>query len=176
MPNDQQYHIRVRRGHHQRLRFWFAPVDDRIMNARADWLDDAELSCDNLCTKELFYPFIRKYYPGKFEWKNELNLMPIDSVLAMTNECRHVAKLLKKNYHDPRLKAYKRHYSIDLLVTEDEYERLYANAPAAAKEKAVEDHADVIIEFYKTVCDYLEETVKEYAPKGFHSIAIYAPH
>ena len=87
---EDRYRIRVRRGHHKKLRFWFAPVSEKIMNADADWLSDAELSCDNLPTKQLFYPFIKKYYPGEFLWKNELNLMPFDNVRAMTREVRKV--------------------------------------------------------------------------------------
>ncbi|MDO4620726.1 MAG: hypothetical protein Q4B09_08910 [Lachnospiraceae bacterium] len=174
--SDETYHIRVRRGHHKRLRFWFAPVDDKIMNARADWLDDAELSCDNICAKEMLYPLIRKHFPGEFQWRTELNLMPFENALKMAKELKNVAKLLKRNYDDPRLTAYKKHFSIDLLVNADEYEEKYAHATTLAKKQAVEERVDLIVEFYRTVADYLEKTVAEYEPKGFHSFAIYAPH
>ena len=87
---ENRYRIRIRRGHNRKLRFWFAPVSEKIMNADADWIEEAELSCDNLATKQLFFPFIEKYYPGEFEWRNELNLMPFENVRAMTREVRKV--------------------------------------------------------------------------------------
>ena len=173
---DGTYHIRIKNGHSKRLRFWFAPVSDKIMNARADWLDDAELSCDNICAKELVYPFIKKHFPGEFKWRNELNLMPFENALAMAREMRRVSKLLRRNYNDPRLNSYKRRFSIDLLVSEQEYEERYANASAREKKAAVEEHIDVVIEFYTVIADYIEDTAEEYAPKDFNAIAIYAPH
>ncbi len=174
--SDDHYHIRVKKGHHKRLRFWFAPVSPKIMNADADWLEDAELSCDNICTKELFYPFIQKYFPGDFQWRNEINLMPFANVLEMTEEVRKVSALMRKNYNDPRLRRYKKNFAIDLLVNAEEYEEKYMDAPESVRFAAIEEHKDVIIEFYDKICDYLEETVKTYKPKGFDAIAICAPH
>ena len=175
MPDDV-YHIKIKNGHNKRLRFWFAPVSDKIMNARADWLDDAELSCDNISTKELVYPFIKKHFPGEFKWRNELNLMPFENALAMAREMRRVSKLMKRNFTDPRLASYKRRITIDLLVSEQEYEERFANASERQKRAAVADHIGVVTEFYTAIADYIEDTVEEYEPKGFHSIAIYAPH
>ncbi len=174
--SEEHYHIRVKRGHQRRLRFWFAPVSPAIMNADADWLDDAELSCDNICTKELFYPFIEKHFPKEFKWRNELNLMPFANVLDMTTEVRKVCAAMKKNYHNPKLARYKKNFAIDLLVNAEEYEIHYLDASESEREAAIEEHKDVIIEFYTKICDYLEETVKEYKPQGFDAIAIYAPH
>ncbi len=173
---EKHYHIRVRKGHQRRLRFWFAPVSPKIMNADADWLEDAELSCDNICTKELFYPFIEKHFPGEFKWKNEINLMPFANVLEMTEEVRKVAGLLEKNYNDPRLRKYKQNFAIDLLVNAEEYDEKYVDATEAECLKGIEEHKDVIIEFYLKICDYLEETINTYKPQGFDAIAICAPH
>ena len=173
---ENRYRIRVRRGHNRKLRFWFAPVSDKIMNADADWLEDAELSCDNLAAKQLFFPFIQKYYPGEFEWRNELNLMPFENVRAMTKEVRKVVKLMRKNYADPRLARYKRHFSIDLVVDSEEYEEKYAEAPDFVREKGIEENKEVICEFYLTLSNWLDKTMDKYEPLGFRHIAIFAPH
>ena len=174
--SDKTYHIKMKRGHHKRLRFWFCPVNDKIMNADQDWPEEAELSCDNICTKELFFPFIRKYYPGEFLWKNELNLMPFEDVRAMIKEVRKVARLMKRNFSDPRLKKYIRNIDIDLLVDSEEYEEKYMNASDPARRRAVEEHADVIIEFYNRLCDWLEKSMDRYEPEGWSYMAIFAPH
>ena len=173
---EQRYRIRVRRGHNKKLRFWFAPVSEKIMNADADWLEDAELSCDNLATKQLFFPFIKKYYPGEFLWRNELNLMPFENVRAMTREVRKVVKLMRKNYSDPRLMRYKRFFSIDLIVDSDEFEEKYMDAPEYVREKAIEENKEVICEFYLTLSNWLDKTMDKYEPMGFTAIAIFAPH
>ena len=47
---EERYRIRMKRGHHKKLRFWFCPVNEKIMNADADWLEDAELSCEHRAT------------------------------------------------------------------------------------------------------------------------------
>ena len=60
-----EYHIRVKRGHHARLRFWFDPMSDDIWNGDADLIMEDELSCDNICTHELFFPIIERFFPGE---------------------------------------------------------------------------------------------------------------
>lgn len=175
MP-EESYHIRVRKGHQRRLRFWFAPISQAILDADADWLEDEELSCDNICTHELFYPFIQKHFPGEFKWRNEINVMPFSNVHDMVKEVRFVAKALDQNYHDHRLAPYKKNFAIDLLVNAEEYDAKYATASEAEKNAAVEKHKGVIIEFYNKICDYLDEVCKKYEPKGFLGIAICAPH
>jgi len=169
------YRIRMKRGHSRRLRFWFAPVSERIMNADADWLEDAELSVDSICCKELFFPFIEKYLPDKFLWHNELNLMPFGNVLDMVKEVRRVASMMKKNYNDPRLLPYKSHIALDLLMSSEEYEARYSASPEAEKQRAIEEHIGVAIEFYERLCKWLEDTVRRYEPLGFNAIAIFAP-
>ncbi len=173
---DGAYRIRMKRGHSKRLRFWFCPVNDKIMNADQDWPEEAELSCDHLCTKQLFYPFIKKYYPGEFQWKNELNLMPFDNVRAMIREVRKVTKLMKRNFNDPRLRPYKKRIEIDLLVDSDEYEEKYMTASDLVRRQAVEEHAGVVIEFYTRLCDWLEKSMDRYEPQGYKYMAIFAPH
>lgn len=174
--SEDRYHIRMKKGHNRRLRFWFCPVNDKIMNADQDWPEEAELSCDNICTRTLFFPFIRKYYPGEFEWKNELNLMPFDNVRAMIREVRKVARVMKRNFNDPRLKKYTRNIDIDLLVDSEEYEEKYMSAPDSVRRQAVEEHADVVIEFYTRLTDWLEKTMDQYEPEGYQYMAIFAPH
>ena len=101
---EERYRIRMKRGHHKKLRFWFCPVNEKIMNADADWLEDAELSCEHRATRQLFYPFIKKYFPGEFLWKNELNLIPMKNVRMLEKELRACIRLLKDGkLDDPRL-------------------------------------------------------------------------
>ena len=83
-----EYRIRVKRGHHARLRFWFDPMSDDIWNGDADLIMEDELSCDNICTHELFFPIIERFFPGEFRWRNELNLMPMEDVKDMIDEIR----------------------------------------------------------------------------------------
>lgn len=175
MP-EKTFQIRVRRGHVRRLRFGFCPVNEKIMNADADWPENEELCCDTICTRELFFPFIEKYYKGKFKFRNELNVMPFGDVAAMSAEVRRVQKMLKDNYSDPYLDQYKKNFAIDLLVDGDEYDQKYLEASDAEKEKGVEEHVDVICTFYGKICDYLEDEVKRLSPKGFNAMAIWAPH
>lgn len=174
--SEESYHIRVRKGHQSRLRFWFAPVSREIMNADADWLEKEELSCDNICTHELFYPFIQKHFPGEFKWRNEINIMPFSNVREMVHEVRSVSRALENDYHNPRLIPYKKNFAIDLLVNAEEYDAKYSAASDSVKIAAVEEHKEVIIEFYKKICDYLDSMCTEYEPKGFLGIAICAPH
>lgn len=176
MAREDGYRIRMKRGHSRKLRFWFCPVNDKIMNADQDWDEDSELSCDNICTKELFFHFIKKYYPGEFLWKNELNLMPFDNVRAMINEVRKVTRALGKNYHNPKLKKYKKNFDIDLLVDSAEYEEKYMSATDSERQRAVEEHVDVIIEFYTRLCNWLEKSMDKYEPLGYNNMAIFAPH
>ncbi len=174
--SENMYRIRMRRGHHKRLRFGFCPVNDRIMNADQDWPEEAELSCDTICTRELFFPFIEKYYPDEFKWRNELNLMPFDNVRAMIREVRRVTRVMKRNWNDPRLRKYKRYIEIDLLVDSEEYEEKYMQASDAVRKRAVEEHSQVVTDFYTRLCDWLEKTMDEYEPEGYKYMAIFAPH
>ena len=50
------------------------------------------------------------------------------------------------------------------------------NAPDAVRRQAVEEHAGVVIEFYTRLCDWLEKTMDQYEPEGYHNMAIFAPH
>ncbi len=175
MP-EESYHIRVRKGHQRRLRFWFAPISQAILDADADWLEDEELSCDNICTHELFYPFIEKHFPGEFKWRNEINIMPFSNVHDMVKEVRSVTESLEKDYRNPRLAPYKKNFAIDLLVNGEEYDEKYATASESEKMAAVESHKGVITEFYTKICDYLDEMCSTYEPKEFLGIAICAPH
>ncbi len=169
------YRIRMKRGHSRRLRFWFAPVSEKIMNADADWLEEAELSVDNICCRELFFPFIVKYLPGEFKWRNELNLMPFGNVRDMTKEVRKVAAMMKKNFNDPKLAPYKTGITLDLLMSAEEYESRYSGASEAEKQRAIKQYSGVVVEFYERLCRWLDNTVDRYEPMGFNAIAIFAP-
>ena len=173
---EDHYHIRVKKGHVKRLRFWFAPISQKILDADADWLEEEELSCDNICTRELFYPILKKHFPGEFQWHNEINVMPFKNVRGLIRETRAVCHALEYNYDDPRLRSYKRTFAIDLLVNAEEYDEKYATASESEKKKAVEEHKDVLIEYYSAICDYLDDICSRYEPKGFLGIAICAPH
>ncbi len=172
---EKQIEIRASRGHVKNLRFWFAPVSEAILNADADWLEDEELSCDNLCMHELFMPFIRRFFKGTFRWRNEINLMKFKDVRKMTAEIRRISDLLESDYDHPDLTYYKKNYSIDLLVSREEYARTYLEASDAARQAAVREHVGVITAFYLTIADYLDEMTDRYKPLGFHAIAICAP-
>ncbi len=174
--SEDTFHIPIRKGHHKKLRFWFAPISQAIMDADADWLENEELSCDNICTRELFYPFIEKFFPGEFKWRNEINIMPFDRIHGMIEEVRKVVKTLTKDYYDPTLLPYKQGFAIDLLVSPEEYDEKYVDAPDSITRTAIEDHKSVIIDFYTGIADYLDEICDRYEPEGFLGVAICAPH
>ena len=80
-----------------------------------------------------------------------------------------------KTYSDAVEEFYKKNYSIDLLVSREEYARTYLEASDAARQAAVREHVGVITAFYLTIADYLDEMTDRYKPLGFHAIAICAP-
>ena len=171
-----EYRIRVKRGHHARLRFWFDPMSDDIWNGDADLIMEDELSCDNICTHELFFPIIERFFPGDFRWRNELNLMPMEDVKDMIDEIRDLIDILDAgDIKNKRLNYLREGYAVDLLVPEDEYMENYYGRPQRVQVQGVIDHLHVISEFYQTIADYLDEMVDKYEPKGFKYIAISAP-
>ena len=172
---EPQYRIRTKRGHSSRLRFWFDPVSKDILNGDADLIYPDELSCDNICMHDLFFPFIEKNFPGRFLFKNELNLMPFENVRNMSEDIRRISSLLLTDYENPVLKRIKLGYSINLLVSEDVYEEKYRDLSPEQEYSAVKNHIRVITDFYKTIADYLDEMISKYGPKGFSAIAISAP-
>ena len=172
----EHYVIRMRKGHSSKLRFWFAPVSDTIMNADADWEEEAELSCNYVHTRRLVFPIIRKFYPGEFLWHNELNLMPFEDALKLSKQLRKIARLLRKNYDDPRLASYKKLFRIELLVSSEEYEEKYEGKPDYICEAGIRENIDVVTEFYLKLAAWIETTINEYEPLGFNAIAISAPH
>lgn len=171
-----EYRIRVKRGHSKRLRFWFDPMSDAIWNGDADLILEDELSCDNICTHELFFPIIERFFPGEFLWRNELNLMPMEDVKDMIDEIRDLIEILDAgDIRNKRLNYLRAGYAVDLLVPEDEYEERYYGRPRSVQVQGVIDHLYVISDFYQTIADYLDEMVDKYEPKGFKYIAISAP-
>lgn len=171
-----EYRIRVKRGHHARLRFWFDPISDDIWNGDADLILEDELSCDNICTHELFFPIIKRFFPGEFLWRNELNLMPMEDVKDMIDEIRDLIEILDAgDIRNKRLNYLRGGFAVDLLVPEDEYEENYYGRPQRIQNQGVIDHLYVISDFYQTIADYLDEMVDKYEPQGFKYIAISAP-
>ncbi|MBQ6386812.1 MAG: hypothetical protein IJJ38_11680 [Lachnospiraceae bacterium] len=172
---DVHYRIRMKNGHSRKLRFWFAPVSPAIMNADADWEEEAELSVSYPHARRMVYPLIRKYYPGEFLWENELNLMPFENAARLASYMKKLAKLLRRNYNDPRLAPYRKLFRIELLVSPSEYEETYAEAPEYVREKGIEENIDTAVDFYLRLAAWIEQTIREYEPKGFDAIAISAP-
>ncbi|MEE8826899.1 MAG: hypothetical protein SOH48_07910 [Eubacteriales bacterium] len=172
---DTQFHIAVKRGHSRKLRFGFCPVSPKIMNADRDWPEKEELCCDTLCGQELLYPFIRRYFHGKFRWKNELNLMPFSDVTDMCREMRRVIGVLKTDPESPSIRPYTGGFAIDLLVSPEDYDEHFVDASASEKYRAIMSRIGVITEFYETVCGYLEDAVAKFEPKGYTAIAIWSP-
>lgn len=173
---DSEYSIRVKRGHHSRLRFWFDPMNQKILDGDADLIYPDELSCDNICTHELFYPFIEKHFPGKFLFRNELNLMPLANVKEMVSEVRSCIDVLNAgDFDSPLLDIVREGIAIDLLVPEEEYDEKYFEASTQERQAAVLEHLDVVSAFYTKICDYLDEMLEKYEPQGFEYIAISAP-
>ena len=172
---EEQYQIRMRNGYHKKLRFHFAPVSPAIMNADADWLYDGELAVSYLHTRKLVYPFIKKYYPGEFHWNDELNPMPFENAQKMAKQLRKVARLLEDDYLNPRLKSYRKLFSIDLLVSKEEYDEKYDDAPSYVKEQAVQEHIGVATQFYRKLASWILTTIEVYEPEGCDAIAIWAP-
>ena len=101
--------------------------------------------------------------------------MKFKDVRKMTAEIRRISDLLESDYDHPDLTYYKKNYSIDLLVSREEYARTYLEASDAARQAAVREHVGVITAFYLTIADYLDEMTDRYKPLGFHAIAICAP-
>lgn len=173
---DEQFQIRIKKGYSKKLRFHFAPVSDAIMKADADWLTEAEISCSFIHTRKLVYPFIKKYFPGKFVFEDELNLMPFEDAERMARQLRKVARLLEKDYMNPRLASYKKLFSIELLVSPDEYEERYEDASSFVREQGIRENISVVTTFYRRLSSWILETIEEYGPKGCNAIAIWAPH
>ena len=124
--SDSEYQIRVKRGHHSRLRFWFDPMNDKILNGDADLIYPDELSCDKLISHDLFLPFVVKYFPGEFLFKTELNLMPLNNVKEMVKEVRAcIALLEEEDLDNPRLDLIREGLTLENLVSNDEYDEKY---------------------------------------------------
>lgn len=174
--SDSEYRIRVKRGHHSRLRFWFDPMSQKILDGDADLIYPDELSCDKICAHDLFFPFIEKHFPGEFLYRNELNLMPMKNVREMVAEVRACIELIDQGDLDnPRLNIVRDGFAIDLLVPEEEYNEKYVEASTAEIKEGIRENRHVISAFYKEICDYLDDMVDKYEPKDFDYIAISTP-
>ncbi len=174
--SDSEFRIRAKRGHHSRLRFWFDPMNQKILDGDADLIYPDELSCDNICTHELFLPFIEKFFPGKFLFRSELNLMPMSNVKEMVEEVRACIDLIDQgDMENPRLNIVRDGFAIDLLVPEEEYDEKWFDASPEEVKDAIYERRNVITAFYTKICDYLDEMVNKYEPQGFEYIAISAP-
>lgn len=173
---DSEYKIRVKRGHHSRLRFWFDPMSQQILDGDADIIYPDELSCDKLYAKDFVFPFIEKFFPGEFLFRNELNLMPFENVRETVAEMRACIALLDSgDFDNPRLNPVRDAFTLDNLVSGEEYDEKYFDFSSAEKHEIMLEHLNVISEFYKTICDYLDEMLDKYEPKGFEYIAISTP-
>ena len=174
--SDSEYQIRVKRGHHSRLRFWFDPMNQKILDGDADLIYPDELSCDKLIAHDLFLPFVLQYFPGEFLYKTELNLMPFDNVKEMVREVRACIALLDEGDLDnPRLDVIREGLTLENLVSNEEYDEKYMDSTSAEKDKAIREHLDVASAFFTKICDYLDEMIDKYEPQGFDYIAISTP-
>ncbi len=174
--NEDRYQIPVKRGHDKSLRFWFDPMSQKIWDGYADLIYRDELSVDNNAAHQLLLPFILEHYEGKFLYRNELNLLPLDKVEPLAGDLRKAARALKrKDLQNPALALVAANITIDLLVPEEEYNEKYLSGSPLEKRRAVRENLPVAAEFYETVAAYLEEMLRRYKPKGFTSIAISAP-
>ena len=173
---EVEYHIPVRRGHSARLRFWFDPISDEILEGNADLPIKDELSCDNPASHRLLLPLISRNFEGVFYYKNELNLVPMKDIARLIADLLTCAELLENgSWSDPVLREVRQNATIELLVPEDVYTEQYETASRSERSAAVASHLDVITEFYRTVAGYLEEMTAKYGKKGFRWIAISTP-
>ena len=151
-------------------------MNQKILDGDADLIYPDELSCDNICTHELFLPFIEKFFPGKFLFRSELNLMPMSNVKEMVEEVRACIDLIDQgDMENPRLIIVRDGFAIDLLVPEEEYDEKWFDASPEEVKDAIYERRNVITAFYTKICDYLDEMVNKYEPQGFEYIAISAP-
>lgn len=174
-PKRRSYHIPIQIGHSARLRFRIAPVNKAIMNGDADWLNEEELCADNISSRELLFPFIDQYFPGKFLFKNELNLMPFSNAHQMAASLENTAYLLQTDYKNPKLDPLRSHFALDLLISSEEYEASYVLASTVEKEAAVSANIGVVIDYYRRIARFLNDEIKKYEPLDYHSFAISSP-
>ena len=170
-----RYRIPTQIGHSARLRFRIAPVNKDIMNGDADWLNSEEFCSDMIASRDLFYPFIKKYFSGKFLFRNELNLMPFSDANRMLAEMDHVAILLEKDYVNKELDPLRRYFALDILIPGTEYEEKYIFASPAEKEAAVRANIGTVIDFYRTISRYMKKEIAKYEPLNYHFFAISSP-
>ncbi|MDO4804448.1 MAG: hypothetical protein Q4A32_06495 [Lachnospiraceae bacterium] len=173
---DSEFKIRVKRGHLSKLRFWFDPMSQEILDGDADLIYPDELSCDKLYARDFVFPFIERFFPGEFKFRNELNLMPFENVRELVAEMRACIDLLDSgDFDNPRLNPVRDAFTLDSLVPGDEYDDKYFDLSSIEKHKIMLEHLDVVSTFYTTICDYLDEMIEKYEPQGFEYIAISTP-
>lgn len=176
VDEDGRYKIPTKRGHDKHLRFWFDPMSQKIWDGYADLIYRDELSVDNNAAHMLLLPFILERFEGKFLFRNELNLLPLDQAELLAADFRKAAKALKrKDMQNPAVALVAENITIDLLVPEEVYNEKYLSASPLEKRRAIRENLPAAAEFYDTVAAYLEEMLRRYRPKGFTSIAISAP-
>ena len=172
---NEEYQIPMQVGHSRRLRFRLAPVSKKIMNADADWLDDAELCIDNITAHELLLPYIEMFFTDAFQFHNELNLMPFSAAGRMADEIRADVMKMKKDFDDPSLDRIRPHIALDLIVPPEVYSSNYVLASAFEKNEAVRKHLKTVTDFYGKVTDWIDQSIKKYEPLDFHDFAVTAP-
>ena len=176
VDDEGRYRIPTKRGHDKHLRFWFDPMSQKIWDGYADLIYRDELSVDNNAAHMLLLPYIQERFEGRFLFRNELNLLPLDRAELLAEDFRKAARALKrKDMQNPVLQPVAENITIDLLVPEEEYNDKYLSGSPLEKRRAVRENLPVAAEFYDTVAAYLEEMIRRYRPKGFTSIAISAP-
>ncbi len=173
---EAEYHIPVRRGHSARLRFWFDPISEEIMEGNADLPIKDELSCESHAAHRLLLPLINRNFDGVIYFKNELNLITMPEIAKLTADLNSCADLLEEgSWSDPLLRDVRQSASIEVLVPEDVYNESYEMASRSERAEAVETHLHVIAEFYREVANYLAEMTEKYGKKGFKWIAVSTP-
>lgn len=163
-------------GHDPKLRFHMVPVNEKIMNADKDWPDNEEFSSDNTAAIHLFYPFIKKFYSGTFIKDNEINLMSFEEAGVIAEELKKISDMLEHDYENPALERYKAGFSIELMVSDEEYLSFFSAASPQIVEAGIRTHIDVVIGYYRAIAAYLEAQLILYADSDYHQFAFYAPH
>ena len=173
---EKRYKIKIRRGHSDKLCYWLDPLSQEILDGDADLIEEDELSCDNKCMHRLVDPFFRQYYPGKIRWKNELNMIPMKNVRMLEKELRACIRLLKEGkLDDPRLDIVRDEFDLKLLIPAKIYSEKYEGQSDEVILRGLYEHMYILINFYRTIADYLAEMVEKDEPEGFLYVAFSAP-
>ena len=98
------------------------------------------------------------------------------NVRMLEKELRACIRLLKDGkLDDPRLDIVRDEFDLKLLIPGKVYSEKYEGKSAEVLRQGLYEHMYIVINFYRTIADYLAEMMEKYEPEGFLYIAFSAP-